>query len=99
MQRGFYISIASIPIFYVLYSVASSPKDNVISRLIKTFETSQEEESRKNVIHTTMMEQAAADRQLFAGSPRDTTGSPMRYPEYVHDREKPRHTQCSTLAN
>ncbi|KIV90238.1 hypothetical protein PV10_07567 [Exophiala mesophila] len=84
--RGFYISIASIPIFYVLYSVASSPKDNVISRLIKTFETSQEEESRKNVIHTTMMEQAAADRQLFAGSPRDTTGSPMRYPEAFNVR-------------
>lgn len=34
-----------------------------------------------------MMEQAAADRQLFAGSPRDNSGSPMRFPEYVHNTQ------------
>eukprot|EP01099_Mayorella_cantabrigiensis_P005740 TRINITY_DN4642_c0_g1_i1.p1 TRINITY_DN4642_c0_g1~~TRINITY_DN4642_c0_g1_i1.p1 ORF type:complete len:125 (+),score=14.04 TRINITY_DN4642_c0_g1_i1:31-405(+) len=67
--------------FYAIYSVASSPNDNFISRLVKKYEIGQEAETKKNVIHTTLMEQAAADRQLFAGTARDSSGPPLRYPE------------------
>lgn len=83
MQSGFYISIASIPLFAAIYAVAANPGDNFVSRLVKNYEVGQEAEERKNVIHLRLMEQAAADRQLFASTPRDASGPAIRYPEYV----------------
>lgn len=84
MQRGFYFSIASVPLFAAIYTVAANPGDNFISRLIKNYEVGQEVEERKNLIHSRLMEEAAADRQLFASSPRDQSGPSIRYPEYVN---------------
>lgn len=82
MQSGFYISLASIPLFAAVYAIAANPGDNFISQLVKKYEIGQEAEERKNVIHLRLMEEAAADRQLFASSPRDTNPV-IRYPEYV----------------
>lgn len=83
MQTGFYISLASIPLFAAVYVVATNPGDNFIHRLVKRYEIGQEAEERKNLIHQRLMEQAAADRQLFASTPRDSSSPPIRYPEYV----------------
>ncbi|KEF60005.1 uncharacterized protein A1O9_04854 [Exophiala aquamarina CBS 119918] len=77
---GLYISLASIPFFAAVYAVAANPGDNFISRLVKKYEIGQEAEERKNVIHLRLMEQAAADRQLFASTPIDTNPV-LRYPE------------------
>ncbi|KAK5062478.1 hypothetical protein LTR84_004550 [Exophiala bonariae] len=79
--RGFYISLASIPLFAAIYVVATNPNDNFVYRLVKRYEIGQEVEERKNLIHQRLMEQAAADRQLFASTPRDSSSPPIRYPE------------------
>ena len=41
---------------------------------------------RKDALHTTMMEQAAADRQLFAATPTNAAGPPLRMQEYDAQR-------------
>lgn len=82
-QKGFYITIAAVPLAILWYSAASSPGDNAWSRLVKKYEAGKQEDARANIIHTTMMEAAAADRQLFSSSPRDDSGSPLRMPECV----------------
>jgi len=82
VQAGLYISLASIPLFAAVYTVAANPGDNFVYRLVKKYEIGQEAEERKNIIHLKLMEEAAADRQLFASSPRDTNPV-IRYPEYV----------------
>lgn len=83
VQRGFYIALASVPFAIFVYSIARSPGDNALSRLIKQYETGtgNEAEMRKDLLHTTMMEQAAADRQLFAGTGTDKSGPSLRYTE------------------
>jgi hypothetical protein len=74
---------------YVVYSIASSPGDNALSRLVKKYEAGKEDDERANVIHSKMMEQAAADRQLFASSPRDETGPPVRNQEIIFNAGSP----------
>ncbi|KIX01769.1 uncharacterized protein Z518_09496 [Rhinocladiella mackenziei CBS 650.93] len=78
---GFYLSVASIPFAILVYSIASSPGDNFASRLVKKYEASVEADKRANVIHTAMMEQVAADRQLFASSAGNETVPPFRNQE------------------
>jgi hypothetical protein len=75
--------LATIPLFAVVYSVASSPGDNFVERMVKNYKIGQEAEEKKNVAHTTLLEQAAADRQLFASQKRDTRGPDLNFPEYV----------------
>ncbi|KAJ4515702.1 hypothetical protein HRR83_004590 [Exophiala dermatitidis] len=82
--KGFYITIAAVPLAILWYSAASSPGDNAWSRLVKKYEAGKQEDARANIIHTTMMEAAAADRQLFSSSPRDDSGSPLRMPETMN---------------
>ncbi|EXJ74213.1 uncharacterized protein A1O5_02508 [Cladophialophora psammophila CBS 110553] len=79
--RGFYIAIGSVPFAIFIYSIASSPGDNALSRLVRKYDAGREVLLRKDAIHTTMMEQAAADRQLFAATPTDPAGPPLRNPE------------------
>ncbi|ETI25821.1 hypothetical protein G647_02597 [Cladophialophora carrionii CBS 160.54] len=79
--KGFYFALATIPLFYVVYSVASSPNDNAITRLVQRYDAGREVQLRKDALHTTMMEQAAADRQLFAATPTNAAGPPLRNPE------------------
>lgn len=40
--------------------------------------------ARQDALHVTMMEQAAADRQLFAASPTNASGPPLRMQEYEY---------------
>jgi len=79
--RGFYFALGTIPLFYVVYSIASSPNDNAITRLVQRYDAGREVLLRKDALHTTMMEQAAADRQLFAATPTNAAGPPLRYQE------------------
>ena len=82
-QRGFYIALSTIPFFMLVYSVASSPSDNALTRLVQRYDAGKEVMARKDALHTTMMEQAAADRQLFAATPVNSSGPPLRHQEYA----------------
>ncbi|EXJ88192.1 hypothetical protein A1O1_05122 [Capronia coronata CBS 617.96] len=82
--KGFYITIAAVPLVILWSYVASSPGDNALIRIVKKWEARREEDQRANILHTTIMEQAAADRQLFSSSPRDESGSPLRMPETMN---------------
>ncbi|KIW56614.1 hypothetical protein PV05_05262 [Exophiala xenobiotica] len=81
LSRGFYISVALVPFAYLVYSIASSPGDNAVSRMVKSYEDNKRADETKNVIHTTMLEQAAWDRQLFSANARDESGPSLRNPE------------------
>ncbi|KIW20198.1 hypothetical protein PV08_00773 [Exophiala spinifera] len=81
LSRGFFISLALIPFAYAVYSVSSSPSDNPISRLVKQYEDNKKADETKNVVYMTMLERAAADRQLFAATARDDSGPALRNPE------------------
>ncbi|EXJ86983.1 hypothetical protein A1O3_03940 [Capronia epimyces CBS 606.96] len=78
------LAIAAVPLAILWYSLASSPGETAWSRLVKKYEAGKEADARANIIHITMMEEAAADRQLFSASPRDNSGSPLRMPETLN---------------
>jgi len=79
--RGFYIALGTIPFAMLVYSVASSPKDNFLNRLVRQYDGGREVMEKRDALHTTMMERAAADRQLFAGTPVDPAGPSLRMQE------------------
>jgi hypothetical protein len=49
--------------------------------MVKSYEDNKRADETKNVIHTTMLEQAASDRQLFSSNARDESGPSLRNPE------------------
>lgn len=49
--------------------------------MVKSYEDNKRADETKNVIHTTMLEQAAWDRQLFSANARDESGPSLRNPE------------------
>ena len=84
-QRGFYITLAGIPLLFALYKFSSNPTDDLtppfFTRLIKKYSTYREAFTERNTLHTKMIEQAAYDRNLFQSTP----GSKMvelKFPEY-----------------
>jgi len=82
--RGFYFALGTIPLFMVVYSIASSPNDNALTRLIQQYEAGAESLLRKDALHTTMMEQAAADRVLFSNAQPNLAGPPLRHQEFFN---------------
>jgi len=76
-------------LFYIIYSVASSPGDNAITGLLQRYDDGKAVRHRQDALHTTMMEQAAADRQLFASTPTNAAGPPLRSQEIVFNGGSP----------
>lgn len=79
-QRGFYASIAALALSFALYkfSRSSSPdpsakgdpsKQPLLTRAMAYYNYWQDEYARRNTMHTKMVEQAGADRNLFQSSP------------------------------
>lgn len=84
MQLGFWIPIASVPILAGLYAVSRSDPDAppVLTRLINRYTEATEKYAERNALHTSMVEQAGADRVLFIKSaPQDHVQ--MKFPECV----------------
>ncbi|KAK2799014.1 hypothetical protein FQN50_008641 [Emmonsiellopsis sp. PD_5] len=91
--RGFYLSIASVPVGILLYNYSTSDPEKTpwITRLIEDSFPKESMWERRNAIHTAAIEQAAQDRHLFQ-SQNDpvniglscpevfNTGSPMNVP-------------------
>ncbi|KAL9069815.1 MAG: hypothetical protein Q9161_005274 [Pseudevernia consocians] len=78
--RGFYASIAALALSFALYkfSRSSSPdpsakgdpsKQPLLTRAMAYYNYWQDEYARRNTMHTKMVEQAGADRNLFQSSP------------------------------
>lgn len=79
-QRGFYASIAAIALSFALYkftrSSSSDPntkgdvsKQPLLTRAMAYYNYWQDEYAKRNAMHTKMVEQAGADRNLFESSP------------------------------
>ncbi|KAM0802471.1 hypothetical protein BDR22DRAFT_131930 [Usnea florida] len=80
LGRGFYVSIAALALSFALYkfsrSSSSDPstkgdpsKQPLLTRAIGYYDYWQDEYARRSTIHTRMVEQAGADRNLFQSSP------------------------------
>ncbi|KAL2058577.1 hypothetical protein ABVK25_001305 [Lepraria finkii] len=73
LGRGFYVSIAALALSFAAYKFSRSSSDPdkqpLITRLIQSYNWWQDEFGRRNTMHTKMVEQAAADRNLFQSSP------------------------------
>ncbi|KAM5488344.1 hypothetical protein McanCB56680_000225 [Microsporum canis] len=67
LGRGFYISVASIPIGLALYKYSTSDASSKpwLTDVIEAFTASEAVLERNNALHTRAIEQAAADRHLF----------------------------------
>lgn len=87
-QKGFYITLAAIPVTLALYKLATSDTSTVpfLQRLIEQYSEKQEEWGRRNALHTVAAEQAAQDRHLFLGESTNVKSIELRYPEYVQTR-------------
>ena len=83
-QRGFYLSIASIPVAYVLYAFTTNNPDAppLFTRIINSYSQYEERWVQRNALHTAMIEQAAFDRNLFQGSERSQMID-LKFPEYI----------------
>ena len=81
VQRGFYVTVASIPVFYATYHVAKNP-DNVVHRFVRGFasEKSKFDESSLN-IHDAFTQQVVSDRFWLKSVASAEGGPPVRYLE------------------
>ena len=79
-QRGFYVSIAALAFSFALYKFSRSTsndtasagdpdKQPLITRIIQYYHFWQDRFAERNTLHTRMVEQAGADRNLFQSSP------------------------------
>ncbi|KAK2749762.1 hypothetical protein FQN55_002998 [Onygenales sp. PD_40] len=91
--RGFYLSIASVPVGILLYKYATSDPEKTpwITRLIEDYFPKESMWERRNAIHTAAIERAAQDKHLFQSQNNAVTiglsfpeafntGSPMNVP-------------------
>ena len=83
-QKGFYITLAAIPAAFALYKFSRQGTDEQpwFTRYIHSWSYYKTRWAERNDLHTRMIEQAAADRNLFLNS----KGSPhvdLKFPEYV----------------
>ena len=99
LGRGFYLTLALIPLSFALYKFSRSSNPNVsdpsakeqpwLTRVIQSYDHWGKEWERRNSLHTAMIEQAAHDRHLFQGmayNEKHEMGGvrvDLRFPEYV----------------
>ncbi|KAL9611793.1 MAG: hypothetical protein Q9167_003561 [Letrouitia subvulpina] len=74
LGRGFYLTVAAIPLGFALYKFSRSSDGSTkevqpfFTRMIQKYSDYQESFAERNALHTRVMEQAAHDRNLFANS-------------------------------
>ncbi|MCJ1434691.1 hypothetical protein MMC27_004060 [Xylographa pallens] len=108
LGRGFYISLASLPLAFALYKFSrNSSSDDAsagaaaaqpwLTRLIGSYSTFQERWVARNTLHTRMVEQAANDRNLFQSTP-GSERVELKFPE-VFNTGSPYNVQAGQTAN
>ena len=87
IQSGFYITIAAIPASIALFKLSHQGEDSqpYLTRLLdNTYEEYRTKWARRNDLHTSAIEEAAADRALFLDeSNRAPRRVDVRFPECV----------------
>ncbi|MCJ1419784.1 hypothetical protein MMC32_006140 [Xylographa parallela] len=103
-QRGFYISLASLPLAFALYKFSRSSDDSSaaaaqpwLTRLIGSYSAFQERWVARNTLHTRMVEQAANDRNLFQSTP-GSERVELKFPE-IFNTGSPYNVQAGQTAN
>ena len=85
-QRGFWVTLAAVPVAFALYKVSLSSEDPAhqpwLTRVINSYDNWQKQYEERNTLHTKMVEQAAFDRNLFQ-SAQGSRMIDLRFPEYV----------------
>lgn len=81
-QKGFYISVAAVPVSFALYQLGQSNTDDLpfISRIIDAWTTKEQEWTQRNSLHSAAVQQAAMDRHLFQSESTNEEVN-LRYPE------------------
>lgn len=78
--------LASVPIFYVTYSIMKGSPDNSINKMFQSLKASRAGVYEKNMLHETVLGQAILDRARLASYPRETNGPDLSNPEYARTR-------------
>ena len=83
-----YIVLALLPASYAVYHLSRTSADGsvpALSKLIESYSYYTDKWTARNTLHTTMIEQAAFDRNLFQNS-KGSSHVNLRFPEYgKHD--------------
>ncbi|KAI9857314.1 MAG: hypothetical protein M1824_004864 [Vezdaea acicularis] len=77
--RGFYITIAAVPLSILAYQLTSG-EDSAFSNLLRRYADYRQTWEERNTLHTKMIEQAAFDRNLFQ-SGKANPHVPLRFQE------------------
>ena len=83
-QKGFFMTISLIPIGYLMYQFTGpgNYEHKYFTRVINSYDHYRKDAAHINALHTDALEQAAADRNLFANTQR-TQNVQLKFPEYV----------------
>ncbi|KAI9838687.1 MAG: hypothetical protein M1819_005001 [Sarea resinae] len=94
LGAGFFIALSALPFSYLVYKISrpsSEGEKPLLTRVIESYSEYKEKWIARNTLHTSMIEQAAFDRNLFQSGNRDgkvelkfpeifNTGSPYNVP-------------------
>ncbi|EPQ67561.1 Bgt-3372 [Blumeria graminis f. sp. tritici] len=86
LGKQLYITLALFPLSIGIYTLSrpdANGKPSTITRYIDSFSHYNEEWSKRNLLHTKAIEQAAYDRNLFHGSSPPKKVINLRFPEYA----------------
>ncbi|MCJ1295377.1 hypothetical protein MMC34_006939 [Xylographa carneopallida] len=104
LGRGFYITLASLPLAFALYKFSRSSDNSSaaaaqpwLTRLIGSWASLQERWVVRNTLHTRMVEQAAQDRNLFQSTPASQMVE-LKFPE-VFNTGSPYNVPAGQMAN
>ena len=83
-QSGFFMAMSLIPIGYLMYQFTGpgNYEHKYLTRVINSYDGYRKDAAHIAALHTDALEQAAADRNLFANTQRAQNVT-LRFPEYV----------------
>ncbi|KAI9876527.1 MAG: hypothetical protein M1830_006311 [Pleopsidium flavum] len=90
LGKGFYITLTLLPLTFAIYkfshststttTTSSSSQQPLLTRIINSYANYKERWTARNTLHTSMIEQAAHDRNLFFNS-RPSAHVELKFPE------------------
>ncbi len=91
-KAGFWISLAALPFGVAIYQYTNKDGNSYFTRTLSgVYSEYKAQFAQRNELHTTAMEQAAADRVLFLNeTPKQPRWVNIRFPEYVMPSIYPR---------
>lgn len=82
LQKGFYYTLATIPLFYVVYSIAKGSEDNFVARQYHNLKEGSRKTAEADTLHIAALSQAIEDRAKLSSFPREVGSRELNYPEY-----------------